>query len=56
MHAVEAGRGGNLLLVDGLHELAYHQGHTLDPLDLLLGPDELALQTPAHAHVSVSIV
>jgi hypothetical protein len=35
-----------LLLVDGLHKLADDQGHTLDALDLLLGADKLALQTP----------
>jgi hypothetical protein len=36
----------SLLLVNRLHELAYHQRHTLDALDLFLCPDQLALQTP----------
>jgi hypothetical protein len=34
------------LLIDRLHELPYHQRHTLDTLDLLLCSHELALQTP----------
>jgi hypothetical protein len=36
----------DLLLVDGLHELPYYQGYTLDALDFLLCPDQLALQAP----------
>ena len=39
-------KGGGLLLVDGLHELADHEGHALDALDLLLGADELPLEVP----------
>jgi len=31
-------------LIDGFHELADDQGNTLNPLNLLLSPDELALQ------------
>jgi len=45
----QTGGGGgeeSLLLVDGLHELAYYQRYTLDALDLLLRADQLALQTP----------
>ena len=34
-----------LLLVNSLHELPYHQWYTLDALDLLLCPHQLALQT-----------
>ena len=33
-------------MVNGLHELAYDKRDTLDALDLLLCPDQLALQTP----------
>lgn len=42
------GRTGrsSLLLVDGLHELAYNKRYTLDALDLLLGADELPLEIP----------
>lgn len=36
-----------LLLVNGFHELADDQGYTLDTLDLFLGANQLALQTPA---------
>ena len=42
------------LLVDGFHELPNHQGDTLNPLDLLLGPDQLPFQAPAHKHSLVS--
>ena len=34
----------DLLLVNGLHELPYYQGHTLNALDLLLCSDQLALK------------
>ncbi len=34
-----------LLLVDGFHELAYHERYTLDALDLLLCSHELAFET-----------
>lgn len=40
------GRGGIVLLVDGLHELADDERYTLDALDLLLSSHQLALQTP----------
>ena len=35
-----------VLLVDGFHELADDERYALDALDLLLGPYQLALQTP----------
>lgn len=38
--------GNSILLVDRLHELPYHQGHTLNPLNLFLCPYQLALETP----------
>lgn len=33
-------------MVNSLHKLPNHQRHALNALDLLLGADELALQTP----------
>lgn len=36
----------NVLLIDSLHELSYHQGHTLNPLDFFLCPHQLPLETP----------
>jgi len=35
-----------LLLINGLHKLPYYQRDTLYPLDLLLCPHQLPLQTP----------
>ena len=35
------------LLIYRLHELPYHQRHTLYPLDLFLGPHQLPLKAPA---------
>ena len=35
-----------VLLIDCLHELTYHQGHALYPLNLLLRSNELSLETP----------
>ena len=35
-----------ILLIDGFHELTNDEWHTLYSLDLLLGPDKLALKTP----------
>jgi hypothetical protein len=34
----------SVLLVDGLHELPYHERYTLDSLDLLLCSHQFALQ------------
>jgi len=36
----------SLLLVDGLHELPYHERYTLNTLDLFLCSHQLSLQTP----------
>lgn len=36
-----------VLLIYRLHELPYHQRHTLYPLDLFLGAHQLPLKTPA---------
>lgn len=35
-----------LLLINSLHELSDDKRYALDPLDLLLRPDELPLQAP----------
>ena len=40
-------QGIRILLIYRLHELPYHQRHTLYPLDLFLGPHQLPLKTPA---------
>ena len=40
-------RQGDILLVDCFHELSDDEWNALDALDLLLRPDELALQAPA---------
>ena len=37
----------SVLLIYRLHELPYHQRHTLYPLDLFLGPHQFPLKTPA---------
>jgi hypothetical protein len=44
-----------VLLIDGLHKLAYHQRHTLDALDLLLCPYKLPLEVPVSRVNSVSL-
>jgi hypothetical protein len=36
----------DVLLIDSLHELPNDERYTLDPLDLLLCPDQLALEAP----------
>jgi hypothetical protein len=44
MNAVQ--RQVYLLLINGLHELAYHQRYTLDALDLLLCSYKLPFEVP----------
>ena len=39
-------QGVILLLIYCLHELPYHQRHTLYPLDLFLCPHQLPLEAP----------
>jgi hypothetical protein len=36
----------DLLLINSLHKLPYHQRYALNPFDLLLCPHELPLETP----------